>query len=328
MPRWMILAGSVVLIIATISAIGPIRAQSLETTLTQAIVGTSQAVGVATAQIGPMTPAPPIGIVPPVTPIYPGEGRQVLRLTPRDSGGIFSVPVGTLIEVYVPRFPRTSLDYDPSILQEIFARPVPLPYDGGLPNANATPMTTEGTPVPNSAGPQLAPIAIPWRLLAIAPGTTPLVLRSLPCPPGQLCPMIAVIDFHVTIIVEGFVYPYPTPMPPLPPVPPYSYSNPDVYIGTAYLDQTVIVQPGQVIAVELPFLAPGELITLNYDSNVLSPLPGQDFQHPQPGGWLFRMNAPGKTLFTVQTTRCMDGSNECTPSFLFRVTITSDVGGQ
>ena len=37
--------------------------------------------------------------------------------------------------------------------------------------------------------------------------------------------------------------------------------------------------------------------------------------------------APGKSQITVQSTRCLDGSSLCTPSLLFRVTITSSATG-
>jgi len=330
MPRWMILAGCLALIVVAISAIGPIEAQSTQAvTAASTLAATAQMgdVVVATAQIGPLPAAPPM------TPFYPGDGRRVLRLTPRDSGGVFSIPVGTLIYVLVPRMPLTRLDYDPTILQELFEPPLPpLPEQSGgaAPNLTATPIPDDSTPEPNPSGPagpqiapRIAPIAASWRLISIAPGTTPLTLQSIPCPPGQICPMTPILAFHVTIIVEGFVYPYPTT---IPPIPPYLYRNPDVYIGTAYLDRTVVVQPGQVLALDLPFLASGEPITLDFDSSVLSPLPGQDLQHPQPGGWLFRMIAPGTTRITVQSTRCLDGSSQCTPSLLFRVTITSNAG--
>ena len=322
MPRWMILAGCLALIVAAISAIGPIQAQAPDATTAAATAGVS---GIATAQVGPLPAAPPIGVLPPMTPVYPNDGRRVLRLTQRDSGAVFSVPVGTLIYLFIPRMPRTRLAYNPAILQELFESPLPMQSGGASPDLTATPAPEDsGTLEPHPSGPQIAPIGAGWRLIAIAPGTTSLTLESVPCPPGALCPMYAILAFRVTIVVEGSVYPYPTVVPP---IPPYSYGNPDVYIGTAYLDRTVVVQPGQVVAVDLPFLAPDEPITLDFDSTVLSPLPGQYLQRPQPGGWLFRMIAPGKTLFTVQSTRCLDGSSLCTPSLLFRVTIISSAAG-
>src|SRR5258708_3297093 len=183
MPRWMILAGGLALIVVTISAIGPIQAQ---TPGVVTLAATAQ-IGVATAQVGPLPAAPPM------TPIYPGDGRRVLRLTPRDSGGVFNIPVGTLIYVLVPRIPLTRLDYDPTILQELFAPPLPMQSGGAPPNLTATPVLEDNTPEPNPSGPQIAPIAASWRLISIAPGTTPLTLQSIPCPPGRICPMTPIL---------------------------------------------------------------------------------------------------------------------------------------
>src|SRR5437868_6161698 len=123
MPRWMILAGCLALIVAAISAIGPNQAQATDAATFTPI---APVVGIATAHVGPLPAAPPIGALPPITPVYPNDGRHVLRLTARDSGGVFSVPVGTLIDLFIPRMPRTRLVYNPAILQELFEPPLPM----------------------------------------------------------------------------------------------------------------------------------------------------------------------------------------------------------
>src|SRR5258708_6439133 len=200
MPRWMILAGCLALIVAAISAIGPNQVQATDAPTATAIAPVS---GVATAQVGPLPAAPPIGVLPPLTPVYPNDGgRHVLRLTPRDSGGVFSIPVGTLIYLFIPRMPRTRLDYNPAILQELFEPPLPMQSGGASPNLTATPALEDSSTLePHPAGPQLAPIAVPWRLIAIAPRTTSLTLGSLPCPPGSMCPKHAIPAFRFTILV-------------------------------------------------------------------------------------------------------------------------------
>ena len=76
-------------------------------------------------------------------------------------------------------------------------------------------------------------------------------------------------QFEVTIIVQDYRYP-----PPPQPIPPYS-GRTDVYIGTAYLDQEVSVQPGQIVTLELPSLVAQQNVRLRFDYNILQPLPGQ-----------------------------------------------------
>lgn len=127
--------------------------------------------------------------------------------------------------------------------------------------------------------------------------------------------MIPIFNFRVTIVVRGGSY--VTPVPPPPPV------RSDIYISTAYLNQTITVQVGQVITLDLPFLSPQQAVYLQYNPAVLQPLPGQDFNHAQPGGWHFVVTQPGTSILSVQGNACIDGNIDCAPSVLFQVTITT-----
>lgn len=128
-----------------------------------------------------------------------------------------------------------------------------------------------------------------WRLVTIGSGTTLLTLTHRPvCAPDQPCPQFIAIRFQATIIVRGDIHP-------LPPIIP---RGPDVYIGTAYLDQTVQAQPGQIIVLELPFLSPQQAVAMQFDYNVLRLVSGQPWAY-QPGGWRFQAVQAGTTTITI-----------------------------
>ena len=328
MPRWIISAGAVGCVLLLLIVAG--------TGTTNAMQG--QTPQVITAQVGTVQPIGSGGTTGDVPPDYrPPYG---LILTLRDDGRSFTVPVNSRIYLRIPRLPYTHLDYDPSILQEIGIYPVPYGAPQGAPGAQggasqpATPMVAPGqvatggpfpvTPMPLpplGAPPAIMPV-FGWQLIAVAPGTTRLALAATPCPVGVICPKMAIYRFAVRITVQGVI---DVPPPVEPPSYPSTYA--DVYIGTAYLDQTIPVQVGQVVALDLPFLASSEPVTLSFDSAVLQPLPGQDLNHPQPGGWRFRVTGTGTTTILVQGKRCLDGSADCTPSLLFRVTVTTTPNG-
>src|SRR5260221_421350 len=177
-------------------------------------------------------------------------------------------------------------------------------------------------PLPGDAYPNpSAPYPFGSLLRAVSPGTTALSLAQVPCT-NRPCPEMPIYNFSVIITVTGRIIPpppYPTPYPPsYPPV----GMRADVYIGTAYLMQTVHVQPGQIVELDLPFLAPQEPVTLSYNPQVLQPLDGQNLATPQ-GGWFFRVIGTGSSDIVVKDNRCLDGSSDCTPSPLFSVTLQS-----
>jgi hypothetical protein len=231
------------------------------------------------------------------TPAASGQYRSTLVLTLEDNGRTFTVPVGALILLHIPRAPFYRLVYDPTILQLIDVQPLP------------------DQPAPNDGGGQSFP-APGWRLVAIRPGITSLSVEQQPCrvPP---CPMIPVFNFRVTIVVSGISD--------VTPVPPLVHS--DIYIGTAYLNQTVVARVGQVITLELPFLSPGRPVRLQFNSAVLRPLPGQNLNYPQPGGWHFVVAQPGTTSLVVYGDACIDGGFDCQPAVLFQVIVTTEPPG-
>jgi hypothetical protein len=264
----------------------------------------------------PTLNAPPIVITPGgvgvAQPGSPPSGSQiqqpVLVLTWRDDGGVFTVPVNGLIILRVPAYPFSHLSFDPAILRLLPLRP-PVPPDD-FPRLELTP-----EPPSDAIYPQPG-----WRLIAIRPGTTPLSVVPEPCrrPP---CPMMPVIHFSVTIIVQRDIYP------PLPPPPPPLPVRTDVYIGTAYLNQTVSVRPGQVVTLDLPYLVVGQRVRVQFDSAILQPFPGENTNVVQPGGWHFRVVGTGTTALTVQGEGCTDGSQDCSPPILFQVTLAASTSG-
>ncbi len=253
--------------------------------------------GEATAQAATVMPG--VEQAPGIT----SPARAALVLTLQDTGRTFTIPVNTLIFLQIPRAPFFRLIYDPSILQEIEVQPLPM-----------QPVQPDG--VSPTEVPQILPAA-GWRLIAIRAGVTSLSLEQQPCrmPP---CPMMPIFNFRVTIVVDGSI----GPLPPQPPV-----VRSDIYIGTAYLNQTIVAQVGQVVTLELPFLSPGRQVHLQFNPGVLRPLPGQDLNYPQPGGWHFVVAGPGTTPLIVQGDACIDGSLDCQPTVLFQVTITTSAPG-
>jgi hypothetical protein len=217
-------------------------------------------------------------------------GLRALVLTLRDTGRTFTVPVNTLIILQIPRTPFSRLSYNPAILQLIDIMPMPEPLPGG------------------GVQPEIYP-APGWRLIAIHPGVSSLSLGPEPCraPP---CPKMPAFDFHVTIIVRGVVS--VTPFPPRPPI-----VRSDIYVGTVHLNQTIAVQVGQTVTLELPFLSPGRAVQVQFNTAVLRPLPGQNLNYAQPGGWRFVVAQAGTTSLMV-----LDDS-----SVLFRVTLTTSSTG-
>src|SRR5258706_6984246 len=148
-----------------------------------------------------------------------GSGQAqagTLVLTLQDNGGMFTVPVGTEIILMIPRLPNMQLNFDPTILQLLFERPVPLP-DGPSGGISNDPSMNPPAAYPRSG----------WRLIAIQPGVSVITALPVPCtkPP---CPMTPIFSFSVTIVVRGSVSP---PQP----------GGAETYIGTAFLDQTGVV---------------------------------------------------------------------------------------
>lgn len=252
-----------------------------------------------------------VGVAEPDSPPSGLEVQQpALILTWQDDGGTFTIPVSGLIILQVPTYPFSHLSFDPTILRLLPVRPRPVEPDNS-PEPELTPEPPASTVYPQPG----------WRLIAIRPGTTLLSVVPEPCrrPP---CPMIPVIHFSVTIIVRGDIYPPPPPPPPPPlPVPA------DVYIGTAYLNQMVSVRPGQVVTLDLPFLALGQRVRVQFDPSILQLFPGENTNAAQPGGWHFRVVGTGTTTLTVQGEGCTDGSQDCPPSILFQVTLTTGTSG-
>jgi hypothetical protein len=252
----------------------------------------------------------PIQGAPLVQPTRVTDARPLptLILTLRDNGRTFTIPVGTLIVLQIPRAPFSRLVYDPAILRLLPYGPLPsVPGDGVQPQ-------NRSTPEPSTS---IYPIG-PWRLIAIGAGVSPLALapEPYPCltPP---CPMsIPSFNFRVTIVVTGTVYPpYPPPV-----VTPYR----DVkYIGTAYLNQTVAVQVGQMVILDLPFLTSRQPVQLVFDSKMLQLLPGQSLNYLPPGGWHFVVAQPGTSPLIVQGKTCIDGNTDCSRAVLFQVTLTT-----
>ena len=304
---------------------------------------TAQAGGVATAQaVSPLEITAMPGIPP--SDVEPG---YYLVLTPQDSGRDFVVPVNALILVRVPISPFTTLLYNPAILQPVpvpYMRPLPAPMPMPAPGVEGTgqpiPASGSGVGVPMQAtaetgystgGVQVTVMPLPSDtypnpsapypfgslLRAVNPGTTALSLTQVPCT-TRPCPEMPIYNFSVIITVTGRIIPPPPYQTPYPPV----GMRADVYIGTAYLMQTVQVQPGQIVELDLPFLAPQEPVTLSYNPQVLQPLDGQNLATPQ-GGWFFRVIGTGTSDLVVKDNRCLDGSSDCTPSLLFSVTLQS-----
>jgi hypothetical protein len=266
----------------------------------------------------PTLNAPPIVITPGgvgvTQPGSPPSGSEVWRsalvLTWRDDGGVFTVPVNGLIILQVPAYPFSHLSFDPTILRLLPVRPLPVqPEDSPQPELTPEPPSDAIYPQPG------------WRLIAIRPGTTPLSVVPEPCrrPP---CPMMPVVHFSVTIIVRGDLYP-PPPPPPLPPPP----VRTDVYIGTAYLNQTVSIRPGQVVTLDLPYLVVGQRVRVQFNPAILQPFPGENINVAQPGGWHFRVVGTGTTALTVRGEGCMDANQDCLPPVLFQVTLTTGTSG-
>jgi hypothetical protein len=192
------------------------------------------------------------------------QSQDTLYLTIEDSGRTFNVRVGTVIVVSVPTTPDARVYYDPVILQQYTI------YDS---------------------------IYYGWRFLAIREGISPLTISiDPPCyyPP---CPMMPSLLFSVTIVVNPIIYP-PPPIQPPPVIPTHT----DVYIGTAYLDQTVKVHTGQIITLELPYLSTAQRVNIQFDRSVLSLISGQSTDFAPPGGWRFQALRSGTTTITVQGT--------------------------
>jgi hypothetical protein len=248
----------------------------------------------------------PNGIVPPARP--PSDlavQRPALVLGWQDNGSVFTVPVSGLIFVQLPVYPFSHLSFDPRILRLFPIRPLPVQPDM-QPEPELTP-----DPPSDRVYPQPG-----WRLIAIRPGTTPLSVVPEPCRRTP-CPMLPVINFRVTIVVVGEIYqPPPPPPPPLP-------VHTDVYIGTAYLNQTVSIQAGQVVTLDLPYLAAGRRVQVQFDPAILQAFPGENTNVAQPGGWHFRVVGTGTMLLTVRGDGCTDTSADCPPALLFQVTLTT-----
>jgi hypothetical protein len=290
MTRWiafLLIAGS--LLVITLGASTPSTAQSPV---------------IATAAAG--TPVLGARVVGP-TRTTDERSLPTLILTLRDNGRTFTIPVGAQILLQIPRMPASRLVYDPAILRLLPYGPLPPVPGGGVQPQD------QSTPEPSSS---IYPIG--WRLVAIGPGTSPLALapEPYPCltPP---CPMgVPSINFRVTIIVSGAVYPpYPPPV-----VTPYRSGK---YIGTANLRQTVAVQVGQVVILDLPFLTSQQPVQLLFDSGMLQLLPGQSVNYLPPGGWHFVVAQPGTSSLIVQGKTCLDGGVDCGTVVLFQVTLTT-----
>jgi hypothetical protein len=255
------------------------------------------------AQSGP-TAQPPISVTAiagtPVQagpPCSPGlQPPSELILTLRDSGKTFTIFVGTLIVLQIPRLPFSRLIYDPAIL-------------------NLLPPCEDLRPLSTPEPPDFPYPESGWRLIAVGRGTTALAVESEPCrlPP---CPMLPSFNFHVTIVVGG--PPYPTHPPPV--VTPYRSEK---YIGTAYLNQTVAVRVGQVVILDLPFLTSQRPVQLSFDSAILQPLPGQRMNYLPPQGWHFLVVQPGTSTLIVRENPCPGGETNCSSGMLFQVTITA-----
>lgn len=254
--------------------------------------------------------------------VYP---PSILTLTLADSGRSFTIPLNSLIVLHIPQMPYAYLSYNPSILQPYPGWPIPLPepYPYPMPNDSSNPDSQPGS------GLDIYPYP-PWQLIAVGSGVTHLSLEYTACY-DRVCPQSPTYHFSVTITVRGYYPPpYPTPIPPYPPYPtewPPYIGSVDVYIGTAYLDQTVNVRVGQTVRIDLPFIASHEALQIVYNSNVIQPLPGQQLDRPQRGGWLFRVVGSGSTTVAVNRTGCAyssDGSGKCDSSLLFRVTLKSN----
>jgi hypothetical protein len=253
-----------------------------------------------------------------VTPIYeetimPDESgvssSSLLVLTLRDDGRTFTVPIRGQILLRIPHLPNTRLRFDPAILRLIRSpepfEPQPRPNEGG----GDLKGTQRPSIYPNSG----------WLLLAIRPGVTLLTLEPLPClyPP---CPMMPEYSFSVTIVVRGTVHPSPPP----PPAPPNSAD--EKYIGSAFLEQTVLVKVGQIVRLDLPFLPSQQRVRLQFDPAVLRPLPNQSLTYPPSTGWRFSVIGAGTSSLVVHSDMCPDQQGEgtaCPTGILFRVTITT-----
>jgi hypothetical protein len=155
------------------------------------------------------------------TPISDLLPPGTILIRPQDHGRTFRMRPGTLILLMVPRLPYARLSFDPTILRLLPDEPRPL-----------------------------NDLTAGWRLVALRPGTTQLTVRTdFPCDRygPDPCPKMPEISFFVTIVVLG------SPTPPTP-IPPQPLPRSDIYIGTAYLEQTVRVRPGQILTLDLPFL--------------------------------------------------------------------------
>jgi hypothetical protein len=184
----------------------------------------------------------------------------VLILTMNDSGRTFIVETGTLINIQTPYSPYAHVYYDPMILQhQVIVEPhYSYPIYG-------------------------------WAFLAIRPGTSPISITfDMPCH-YQPCPLMPIQSFSVNMIVRHSIYPPP---------PPVYLPRTDVYIGTAYLDQTLQVSTGQVLALELPYLSAGQSVSLQFDRAILNLASGQPTNYQQ-GGWRFIARQRGTTTITV-----------------------------
>lgn len=245
--------------------------------------------------------------------------RLILRLS--DNGGRFTVPIGAAIWLQIPHVANSQLSYDPSILRLISPLPVPVEQELNAPDVQ-TPQSPSADSIVTSGV---------WQLQTIAPGTTWLSLYPVRCQ-IQPCPMYPdsemlspTFNFNVTIVVEGGIVPPPPPTM-IPPIPPSPYS---VYVGTASLGQTIRVQPGQILLLELPSLIPEHPVRLLFNSNILSLLPGQPLTYAPVGGWQFRVISSGTTDLLVMEKGCQDsrtgaeGKKGCTPKILFRVIVNS-----
>ncbi len=200
----------------------------------------------------------------PVSDLFP-PNTILIRI--QDNGRTFTIRPGTLILLMVPRLPGARLAFDPTILRLLPDEPRPM-YD-----------LTSG-----------------WRLAALRPGTTQLAVRSeFPCDRfgPDPCPKMPEISFFVTIVVIGS----PTPPPPIPPLP---LPRSDIYIGTAYLEQTVHVRPGQILTLDLPFLVAGQSIRLEYEPTILRNYGSASIVPP--GGWQFAALRPGETAIAIRDT--------------------------
>jgi hypothetical protein len=252
-------------------------------------------------------------------PPYP----YTLILTLQDTGRAFTVPINSVILLSIPQTSFYEISYSPSILR-LLNYDYPVPYPMPMPvDPPVMPQLPEITAVP-PIQPDIAPY-YGWRLMAIGYGTTNLSLHERLCFDAP-CPKHPVYGFSVTITVQDIYNPPPPPpIPPIPPVPP-SYGPTDVYIGTAYLNQTVKVSIGQIIALDLPFISPSERVTVVTNSNILRALLGTDLTRIQSGGWRFRVAQAGTTTITVLKgplgAECAStSSGSCAP--LFQVTITA-----